>query len=174
MYYTTDDSRPTLESARYDHPFSFAQKGRIKAACYDETFRRWSPVTVAELDLPASSYEMTDDKMIALFDGDGTTLYALPQGENSLIVRLKEKKKIVGFRYLPNQQRYADGHISSYQVLVDGKEVAQGEFSNIRNNPVMRDVWFAQPVEGKTLRLAAKSIVLNPPVRIGDFSLITE
>ena len=60
-----------LELARYDHPFSFAQKGRIKAACYDETFRRWSPVTVAELDLPASSYEMTDDKMITLFDGDG-------------------------------------------------------------------------------------------------------
>ena len=114
VYYTTDDSRPTLESARYDHPFSFAQKGRIKAACYDETFRRWSPVTVAELDLPASSYEMTDDKMIALFDGDGTTLYALPQGENSLIVRLKEKKKIVGFRYLPNQQRYADGHINTF------------------------------------------------------------
>ena len=85
----------------------------------------------SELDLPASSYEMTDDKMIALFDGDGTTLYTLPQGDNSLIIRLKKKKKIVGFRYLPNQQRYADGHISSYQVLVDGKEVAQGEFLNI-------------------------------------------
>lgn len=174
VYYTTDDSRPTLESARYDHPFSFAQKGRIKAACYDATFDKWSPVTTAELDIPASSYEMADEKMTALFDGDGNSLYTLPKGENSLTIVLKEKATIAGFRYLPNQQRYADGHISSYQVLVDGKEVAQGEFSNIRNNPVMRDVWFAQPVEGKTLRLAAKSIVLNPPVRIGDFSLITE
>ena len=59
VYYTTDNSQPTLESTRYDHPFSFAQKGRIKAACYDATFDKWSPVTTAELDIPALSYEMT-------------------------------------------------------------------------------------------------------------------
>ena len=174
VYYTTDNSQPSLESTRYDHPFSFAQKGRIKAACYDATFDKWSPVTTAELDIPASSYEMADEKMTALFDGDGNSLYTLPKGENSLTIVLKEKATIAGFRYLPNQQRYADGHISSYQVFVDGKEVAKGEFSNIRNNPVVQEVRFARPIEGKTLRLAAKSIVLNPPVRIGDFSLITE
>ena len=117
---------------------------------------------------------MADEKMTALFDGDGNSLYTLPKGENLLTIVLKEKATIAGFRYLPNQQRYADGHISSYQVFVDGKEVAKGEFSNIRNNPVVQEVRFARPVEGKTLRLAAKSIVLNPPVRIGDFSLITE
>ncbi len=174
VYYTTDDSQPTLESPRYDQPFSFAQKGRIKTACYDETFRKWSPVTTAELDLPASSYEIADDQIVSLYDGDGTTLYSLPKGETSLTIALKEKKRIAGFRYLPNQRRNADGHISSYQVFVDGKAVAQGEFSNIRNNPVMQEVRFTQPVEGRTLRLEAKSIVLNPPVRIGDFSLITE
>ena len=174
VYYTTDDSQPTLESPRYDQPFSFAQKGRIKAACYDETFRKWSPVTTAELDLPASSYEIADDQIVSLYDGDGTTLYTLPKGETSLTIALKEKKRIAGFRYLPNQRRNADGHISSYQVFVDGKAVAQGEFSNIRNNPVMQEIRFTQPVEGRTLRLEAKSIVLNPPVRIGDFSLITE
>lgn len=174
IYYTTDGSEPSMESARYDEPFSFAQKGRIKAACYDETFRKWSPVTTAEFDLPASSYEIADDQIVSLYDGDGTTLYTLPKGETSLNIALKEKKKIAGFRYLPNQRRNADGHISSYQVFVDGKAVAQGEFSNIRNNPVMQEVRFTQPVEGRTLRLEAKSIVLNPPVRIGDFSLITE
>lgn len=174
IYYTTDGSEPSMESARYDEPFSFAQKGRIKAACYDETFRKWSPVTTAEFDLPASSYEIANDQIVSLFDGDGTTLYTLPKGEPSLTIALKEKKKITGFRYLPNQRRNADGHISSYQVFVDGKAVAQGEFSNIRNNPVMQEVRFTQPVEGRTLRLEAKSIVLNPPVRIGDFSLITE
>ena len=174
IYYTTDGSEPSMESARYDEPFSFAQKGRIKAACYDETFRKWSPVTTAEFDLPASSYEIADDQIVSLYDGDGTTLYTLPKGETSLNIALKEKKKIAGFRYLPNQRRNADGHISSYQVFVDGKAVAQGEFSNIRNNPVMQEVRFAQPVEGRTLRLEAKNIVLNPPVRIGDFSLITE
>ena len=174
VYYTTDDSQPTLESTRYDQPFPFAQKGRIKAACYDETFRKWSPVTTAELGLPTSSYEIADDQIVSLYDGDGTTLYTLPKGETSLTIALKEKKRIAGFRYLPNQRRNADGHISSYQVFVDGKAVAQGEFSNIRNNPVMQEVRFAQPVEGRTLRLEAKNIVLNPPVRIGDFSLITE
>ncbi len=59
---------------------------------------------------------------------------------------LGEVKDITTLCYLPDQSDAATGFVSNYRVLVaeqEGetpREVAAGEFSNIRNNPVMQTV----------------------------------
>ncbi len=173
VYYTIDGSQPTLHSARYDKPFLFARKGVIKAVCHDATFDTWSAVSTVHLDIPASAYRMADKEMTVLFDGDGHTVYTLPRGERMLTVELKTEAIIAGFHYLPNQQRYADGHIAAYEVLIDGKKVCEGEFSNIRNNPVMQEVHFSKPIKGSNIQIVAKRVTTQLPIKIGDFSLIT-
>ena len=70
---------------------------------------------------------------------------------------------ISGFRYTPNQGRDASGHISNYQLYINGKKVAEGEFSNIKANPI------------EQVRLVATRIVDNKKqAGIGEFSVITE
>lgn len=81
---------------------------------------------------------------------------------------------VAGFRYVPNQGRDAGGHISNYQLFVNNKKVAEGEFSNIKHNPIEQEIRFPA-VKGDKIRFVATRIVDNQPqAGIGEFSVITE
>lgn len=177
IYYTTDGSNPTKESKLYEGPFAFAQKGTIKAIVYDPTFDKSSPVAVRELDIPATSYTVVypqAEGTSAIFDGNGYTTCYLPKGKQELTVRLRQPERINGFKYTPNQGRDAGGHIDRYQLFIDGKKAAEGEFSNIKANPIEQVVHF-QTVKGSEIRLVITRIVDNhKQAGIGEFSVITE
>lgn len=176
IYYTVDSSKPTKESLKYEQPFSFAKKGVIHAACYDQTFDHWSPVSTLELDIPNEMYEViepADEKAMTLFDGNGYSAYRLPKEKPELIVNLKEEMILTGFRYTPNQRRDANDYITHYQLFVDGKKVSEGEFSNIINNPVIQEIRF-DATKGKQIRFVAKGTANNADPGIGEFSVITE
>ena len=90
-------------------------------------------------------------------------------------MELVEAKTITGFRYTPNQGRDASGHITHYQFFVDGKKMAEGEFSNIKANPIEQVVSCA-PIKGRQIRLVATSYLTNERQKlagIGEFSVIT-
>lgn len=177
IHYTTDGSDPTLESPVYTGPFPFAQKGTVKALSYDKTFGKSSPVASLALDIPSTDYKVAqpdDERTSVMFDGNGYTTYYLPKGKQELTVRLKNEPSIAGFRYVPNQGRDAGGHITHYQLFVNGKKVSEGEFSNIRHNPVEQVVRFPA-VKGNTVRFVATRILDNQPrAGIAEFSVITE
>ena len=177
LHYTTDGSDPTKEATVYTGPFTFAQKGVVKAISYDPTFDKSSPVSVSELDIPASCYTIISPKEVKannIFDGNGYTAFYLPKGKPELTVRLDKDRLISGFRYTPNQGRDAGGHIANYQLFIDGKKVAEGEFSNIKANPIEQVIHFPA-VKGNTIRLVATRIVDSlPQAGIGEFSVITE
>lgn len=174
IYYTTDGSEPTKESTLYDQPFVLDQKATVKAIVYDETFDKYSPVTTAEFDIPVKMYQIADEKEKAILDGNGYTTYYLPKGKQALTVRLVQPQTISGFRYTPNQNRDAQGHISSYRFYVDGKLVSSGEFSNIKANPIEQVIRFA-PVKGKEVKLeSVRNVDDVKSTGIGEFSVLTE
>ena len=177
LHYTTDGSEPTKDSPRYTEPFAFDQKGTIKAISYDRTFDKSSPVSTKELDIPASGYTVVypkDEKTAVMFDGNGYTTFYLPKGKQEIEVQLSAEMPVAGFRYVPNQGRDAGGHISNYQLFVNNKKVAEGEFSNIKHNPIEQEIRFPA-VKGDKIRFVATRIVDNQPqAGIGEFSVITE
>lgn len=177
VHYTTDGSAPTKGSPLYEGPFAFARKGVVKAIAYDRTFDKTSPVSVLELDIPARSYTVItpkDEKTNVIFDGNGYTTYYLPKGKQELVIRLSQPMHIAGFRYTPNQSRDAGGHIANYQLFINNRKVSEGEFSNIKANPIEQVIRF-QPVEGDEIRLVATRIVDDQKqAGIGEFSVITE
>lgn len=177
IYYTTDGSEPTSRSTRYTEPFKFSRKGTVKAITYDAQSGKTGPVGIRRFDLPASAYHVTapaDERTAIMFDGNGYSTYYLPEGTNDVSIQLDQPYTISGFIYTPNQGRDARGHISNYQLLVDGKVVASGEFSNIKHNPIEQEIHFA-PVKGQTIVLKATRIVDGlKHVGIAEFSLITE
>lgn len=179
IHYTTDGSEPTKDSPRYEKPFSFDQKGMIKAVVYDARADKYSPVTTQVFDIPALSYQVEGDpeKGAVLFDGNGYTAYYLPKGKREVSVRLSAPQTISGFRYTPDQNRSlnsSQGYISSYRFYVDGKLVASGEFSNIKANPIEQEIRFA-PVKGSSFKLVSvRNVDDMPQTGIGELSVITE
>lgn len=177
VYYTTDGSDPTPQSTLYKAPFAFPQKGVIKAIAHDQAFDKSSPVSTLQVDIPVESYEViqpkTDD-ISRIFDGNGYSTVYLPAGKQELAIKLDRERSITGFLYTPNQGRDAGGHISNYRFFVDNKLVVEGEFSNIKNNPIQQEIHFA-PVKGKQVKLEATRIIDNGKrAGIAEFSLITE
>lgn len=80
-----------------------------------------------------------------------------------ILIDLGEERTIGSLYYLPDQSEYNKGLISSYELSVGRTEaafqvVAKGEFSNIRNNPVLQNVYFT-PTEARYLKLKATRMV---------------
>ncbi len=177
IYYTTDGTEPNKNSKRYSEPFEFAQKGTIKAIAYDATFDKYSPLSTKVLDIPATDITVVPPKDEAtgyIFDGYDYSAYYLPRGKQELVVKLPKDMSIAGFRYVPNQGRDAGGHISFYQLYVGNKLVAEGEFSNIKHNPIEQEIRFPA-VKGNKVRLVATKIVDNHSrAGIAEFEVITE
>ncbi len=91
------------------------------------------------------------------------TFTATEDADNSVTFDLGEEREIANFCYLPLQGDTRHGLVSNYEVYVGTdkntmKKVSEGEFSNIRNNPVMQEVYFT-PIRGRYLQLRATRMV---------------
>ena len=88
---------------------------------------------------------------------------AIVEGD-ALVIDLGEERTITSFHYLPDQSEYNKGLISSYELSVGteanavNRIVAQGEFSNIKNNPILQSVYFT-PVKARYLSLKPTKMV---------------
>ena len=177
IHYTTDGTEPSLSSPIYKEPFSFAYKGTVKAMSYDPITEKSSPVTTETFDIPATAYQIIypeSEKARAILDGNGYSAIYLPRDKQELVIRLDKKRSLSGFRYTPNQQRDAGGYISYYQLYIDGKFITEGEFSNIKANPIEQIIRFPA-ISGQEIRFVALSIAdLRTQAGIGEFSVITE
>ena len=177
IYYTVDGSQPSAQSTKYTVPFVLNKKATVKAVTYDAMTGKTGPVAIKRFDLPADQYKVIsprDEKTAVMFDGVGYTTYYLPKGKKDVTIQLAAPHILSGFVYTPNQGRDATGHISHYELLVDGKKVAGGEFSNIKHNPIEQEIRFA-PVKG--MKITLKCLRTAGDVKhigIGEFSVITE
>ena len=85
---------------------------------------------------------------------------------NTLLIDLGEERTITSFHYLPDQSEYNKGLISAYELSVGAdanavnQMVAHGEFSNIKNNPILQSVYFT-PVKARYLKLKAVKMVAD-------------
>lgn len=177
IHYTTDGSIPTTASPQYTGSFLFASKGTVKAIACDPSTGKTGAAATADFDIPASDYTILkpkDKNTCIILDGNGYSAYYLPAGQREIELEVSPGMRICGFRYTPNQGRDARGHIDSYRLYIDGHLVSEGEFSNIKANPITQTVRFA-PVAGSRIRFVATRIVDNASrAGIGEFSVITE
>jgi alpha-L-fucosidase len=153
IYYTMDGSQPDNSSNKFTEPFGHKTKGIVKAIVFDPASENMSEASSISFDIcrekwkvitpntainPRGEFAIDDDKR-TIWRSDNKK--DLPQ---SVVVDLGEALKIVGFSYLPTQQRYIDGTVSEYEFYISadgrswGKPISAGEFSNIKNNPVLQ------------------------------------
>jgi alpha-L-fucosidase len=98
---------------------------------------------------------------------------ALPQ---DIAIDLGEEKNLKGFTYLPRQDGTPHGMVDRYEFLVstDGKQwrqVAAGEFGNLRANPVEQSVSFP-PVKAKYIKFVATRALEKNHAAVAELGVI--
>ncbi len=101
---------------------------------------------------------LSADEQRSITDGDGFSAATLPEGVREISLQLDRKRKVRRIEYIPSQHRDAPGHISQYELYLDGKLVAQGEFANIKHNPLSSSIILPQTRSCRSVRLVVRKL----------------
>jgi alpha-L-fucosidase len=164
FHYTLDGSAPTAKSERYAGPFPADGKVEVRAIAVDPASGQAGPEGRERFDISRKSWTIlgTDDRDAgAILDGDPLSVWhqrnrPMPV---DLVVDLGAPYDLCGFKYLPDRNRWSSGTITNYRFYAsaDGQTwilADQGEFANIRNNPVWQIREFA-PRKARYIKLQA-------------------
>lgn len=179
IYYTTDGSEPTINSTPYTEPFVSTGKSTLKAIAQDPAASdRLSPVSIKTFDVLTTQFIVTDGQRGGsnIFDSNQWTTYSIPTGKSAIDIKLDKEYELTGFTYTPDQSRWGGGVISFYELWANGKKVAEGEFSNIKANPIEQIVELKEPVKTDNLRFVAKKLVdgTGSNAVIAEFGIVTK
>lgn len=156
IHYTIDGTVPTTRSALFREPFRLVRKGMVKAIAADPTLGTVSPVAARVFDIPTAAFSVVTpagEKATAAFDGNPSTAwYLLLSKSRELTFDLGGTYTVTGLTYAPDANRWGMGPVSKYRIYVNDREVAAGEFSNIKANPIEQTVTFAEPIKGSRVR----------------------
>ena len=142
--YTTDGSAPDAESRLYESPFSFSKPGVIRAVFVSTEDGSVGPVSSLNLGYSKANWE--SDAREA-HDDRADTMWSKENSPASFKVDMKKTLEPAAFSYLPRQDGQTHGMTDQYklELSTDGqswKTAAEGEFSNLRANPVELKVHF--------------------------------
>jgi alpha-L-fucosidase len=186
IYYTINNSEPTTSSEKYSGPFLLDKKSDMKVIVVDPGTGEQSQVVSVSFDISKEKWQLTGemgklDAANSIFDGNPNSALSVQQKlPVDFVIDLGEPVNLKGFRYLPGQRGNTLGLIFDYEIYVspDGKSwgapVSKGEFSNIKNSPVMQEKLF-ETVQGQFVRFRALSTADDSDrVSIAEFDIISE
>ncbi|MDO8343466.1 MAG: alpha-L-fucosidase [Cellvibrio sp.] len=148
IYYTLDGSKPTPKSKKYTGPIPTDEKVEVRAITHDVSSKKSSPVAIEHFVISRKNWKISgekDEKVSDVLDGNPSTHWYHPDAKKlpiDLVIDMGETLNLTGFKYLPHDDTmWNPGLITHYEFYVsldnvEWKLVSQGEFSNIKNNPV--------------------------------------
>jgi alpha-L-fucosidase len=185
FYYTLDGSEPTIKSQKYTGPFTADGKMEIKVIACDPASGSIGPVGMQSFGSSKKGWRIVgtnEQDAYAIFDGNPTTTWYQKETLKmpvDLIIDLGSLQNISGFKYLPDHNKRSKGTITHYRFYVsqDGanwKQVNEGEFANIKNNPVWQTKKFAFE-KGRYIKFQSlKNAEGNDHAGYAEVELITE
>lgn len=165
IYYSFSKMNPE-KFQRYNEPIHITQPKDIYFVSYDPETKKYSDVIHKKIDISKEKFIVVGQdgtevkEAVKAIDEDEKTVYSTSEGDTpEFILDLGENHQIRGISYLPSQERWAFGTIKKYEIAVSNdlktwKTVKQGEFSNIKNNPIEQKEYFD---EVKTRYIKLKS-----------------
>lgn len=183
VYYTLDGSAPTKKSKKYTKPFQTEGKVAVRAIAFEPATGKSSPASHEKFDISRKDWKIigADEKAYAIIDGNPSSAWHQPKGKQlpaDLVIDLGKEENLCGFRYYPDQTMWGPGIITNYQFYVsnDNKEwklVTEGEFANIKNNPLWQTKNFTAE-RARYIRLRAlKNTEDNDNIGYAEVDVIT-
>jgi alpha-L-fucosidase len=179
IYYTLDESTPEpLKSTLYKSPLKPTAPGILKAISFDPQTKKSSDLLTFSFDVEKDNWEIVgaDEKSKVIIDEDPKTWWSAKN--NSIILNLNNDFDLLGITYLPPQNRYMQGIISSYEVAISldnktWKSVAKGEFSNIGNHPIEQQVKFPL-TKARYVKLTASKTLDGELPALAEIGVLTK
>lgn len=185
IYYTLDGSTPDLKSAAYTKPFPFIEGGTVRAIAV--AAQKSSAAVRLQLELSKSDWVLMADssgnQSKAAIDENPRTFWSTLHTDSSatfqpgnISIDLGKATTISSFSYLPRQDKKLDGMVDQYAFSIsnDGKEwqeVASGEFSNIRANPINQLVKLKTAVKARYIRFSGRRVVKGNGITAAEIGL---
>lgn len=184
VYYTLNGSVPNTKSKRYSKPFQTDGKVEVRAIAFDAATHKSSPESREQFDISRKHWKIIgieDQKVYAVLDGNPSTTWHQPKGTDlpaDLIIGLGKEENLTGFKYYPDQSLWEPGIITHYQFYVskDNKEwklVDEGEFPNIKNNPLWQTKKFTAEKARYIKLRALKNTEDNDNIGYAEVDMIT-
>ena len=171
IYYTVDGSNPTTKSTLYKDTFKYNKAVQIKAVSFNTQENIYSAVKTAKYGISKENWKIVTvssgdlNSAIKIIDGNPNTDWEFGNETNKLpqevSIDMGAILKITGFTYVPQQVGNNLNLISKYEFYTSLDNVkwtlqSDGEFSNIKNNPIEQIKTFAE-TKARYLRFVAKS-----------------
>lgn len=183
IHYTTDGTEPSLSSPVYSRPFLFADGGIVKAKSFEES-GAGSETTNRQFGLSKRGWKISvrenSTKGTEAIDENERSFFSTSSGlPQDMVVDMGKEQPIIGFTYLPRQDKNIGGIADRYvyYVSLDGKtwkEVASGEFSNIKANPVEQTVQLTKPAEARYFKLSVLHVIEGDSVSVAELGVRTK
>ena len=189
IYYTLDGTPPNLKSPIYQEEFLLQKPAMIQSFVVDEINKKQSEVSKVAFDIIKKDWKIVsvnggkienakkliDTNVQTNWDADNIKL------PHEIVIDLGENYSLKGFTYLPMQDRWFHGIVTHYDFFVSkngqqwGEKVASGEFSNIRNSPVLQRVVFPRK-EGRFIKFRATKTMDEQQNRVtgAELGVVTE
>lgn len=172
IFYTLDGSEPGRESSLYKEPFELLATSIVKARAFGSEDQVPSEIVTKSYGPSKSSWkivkttakgEKNPEKIID--DNEKSGWYSLADQKLpvSVTIDLGETHLIKGITYLPIQGNDRIGMISDYTCYIstdnrNWQKVAEGEFDNIRNNPIQQNIEFEGSKPTRFIKLEVRRI----------------
>jgi len=175
VYYSLDGKNPSEKSILYKAPFVYNKAVEIKAISRNTKEKINSAVKSAKYGVSKEKWKVIsissgDNKSVErIIDGDANTDWEFGNNENklpqSIIIDMGETRNISGFTFTPKQIGSNSNLISNYEFYTSEDNItwtkqSEGEFSNIKHNPIEQIKTFAA-VKARFLRFVATAAVGN-------------
>jgi alpha-L-fucosidase len=188
IHYTLDSTMPTINSPLYQTPFELADGGLVKAIAVDN--KQTSAIASEQFGLSKGNWKVMPNS------APGHAERAIDENSNSLWSTLKtdttsafapaeiaidmgKSQKISAFTYLPRQDKKVAGLVDQYQFYIsdngtDWRQVTNGEFANIRSNPIEQQIKLPQSVKARYFRFKALHVINGNGITAAEVGVISE
>lgn len=176
IFYTTDGRTPTEESAEYRKPVEFDSPGTVKAVYVNREDGSIGPV--ATLNLGYAKDEWKSDDAGKAFDDDASSHWKGDSAPATFEVDMGKEQEVAAFSYLPRQDKTTEAMTDQYKLELsrngrDWDTVAEGEFSNLRANPIELKVNF-EPATARYFRFTGKRALDGKGVTVAEINMFPE
>jgi len=188
IHYTLNGSLPNLRSPVYIKPINLPAGGLVKALAIDGN--QQSEVSTCQFNLSKGDWKVVIGQNAVrtrapfAIDDDPNTIWSTLQSDTTqqflpaeLVININRAADLKGFTYLPSQDKKTAGLVDQYAFFTsnDGEkwqQVAQGEFSNIKSNPIEQIVEFKQQFNVRFVKFKALHVINGNGATAAEIGLI--
>ena len=185
IHYTLDGTVPNIKSPAYTQPFLLQDGGAVSAIATVD--KQNSEAVKLQLEVSKTKWSIMPGAIgshpEAVIDEQNNTLWSTLQADStqqfkpeSIAIDLGKVNTISSVSYLPRQDKILDGVVDTYTFYTstDGQqwvEVASGEFSNIRANPINQVIKLKNAVSARYIKFTGRRVVKGNGVTAAEIGI---